>query len=1467
MESVDSTGPIDGIAIIGMSGRFPKASGLDEFWVNLRDGVEAITPLSDEDLLATGLQPEALQNPRLVKCASYLDGIEEFDASFFEISAAEAEIMDPQHRIFLECAWEALESAGYAVESYDGWIGVYAGASMNSYLLRNLYSNYAEISASVGDLALLLANAQDHLPTRVSYKLNLRGPSVNIQTACSTSLVAVQVACQGLQTYQCDIALAGGVSITVPQRVGYWYQENSVASPDGHCRAFDMAAQGTMFGDGVGVVVLKRLGDALADGDPIHAIIRGAAINNDGAHKVGYAAPSISGQANVIAAAQTFAGIDPETITYVEAHGTATALGDPIEVLALAQAFRMHTSKIGFCALGSVKTNIGHLDAAAGVAGLIKTVLALKHKQIPPSLNFTQPNPKIDFVSSPFFVNTKLREWTTDGTTPRRAGVSSFGIGGTNAHVILEEALDQQRSDPARPLQLLTVSAKTQVSLDAVTQYLAAHLAQFPDVALADVAYTLHVGRKEFPYRRAVVCGDTLAAVDALVAAPSLAVSRQYESGNQSVAFMFPKDGVDSVHMMADLYHAHAIVREVIDTCSTVLEPRLGLNVAAILASSSKSASSMPPHVAQSTLFVAEYALAQLWIHWGIRATALIGYGIGNWVAACLAGICELTEALDIIAAYGRLLAVQHATTHKEFLVASFAQHVSQARLKVPALPMISHATGIWLTEQEATDPHYWIAQLSQSGPRGPGLQTIMQEPSPILLEVGPRSTLATLLHDEPQLDPSCLLTSGWSPGQNSIDEAVLHALGIAWSAGVAVDWRQFHAGERRNRVTLPTYAFDRQCYWISPKQIDVSAELPLEKKADIADWFYVPTWKRVPLLTEATSLVEEETWLIFVDNGDVSERTVQWLQEHGQRVSIVSPGAGFAVSGHGRYTLDPSMPEHYTLLLRSLIKEERWPRRILYFWSITESDASLQVVQERCLFSLLWLIQAVGRQAETEPLHLSVVANDLYLVENTDRVTPEKALLLGMCKVIPLEYPYISCQSIDLYPHENVLALEMLIAECVHKSKSKEVAYRGRHRWVPSYEPLRLPNPEAPPVRPGGVYLITGGLGGLGLALAEYLAATAEAKLVLVQRRPFPAPASWTAWLDSHDAAEETSQIISRLQALESYGAEVLIAQADVSNAEQMRAVLGQAEARFGRLHGVIHAAGVPGGGLIQLKTAEAVAEVLAAKVGGTRVLEHLLAHTPLDFLVLFSSTHALLGDFGLADYCAANAFLDSFTYHAMTSRLPTPVITINWDVWAETGMTVQVDVPELFRAQHQERMYLGMSTAEGVRAFVLAIGGLQPQIIVSTQDLELRVQQGRDSALNGNASLSNSHVGPATRAMMSVDYVAPHTDLQYVICDIWREMLGIDYIGILDNYFDLGGHSLMAIRIVAKIRDILQVIIPVESLFDTPTVEKLADLILTIDGESGRVNRIAAIYRKLSSMSPDEVQASLYGKKVRDT
>jgi acyl transferase domain-containing protein/glutamate-1-semialdehyde aminotransferase len=696
--------PEQGVAVVGMVGRFPGAPTVRALWKNLVAGVDAISRFREDELEpADAEEMAARREPGYVRARGILDGVELFDAAFFGIPPAEAEVLDPQQRLFLEAAWEALEDAGHDPQSFAGAIGVFAGMSNNSYVAANLRDR-PDATARVGALQAMMANEKDYLATRVAYKLNLRGPALNIQTACSTSLVAVCQAVQALLTYQCDMALAGGVSVTLPQRRGYLHGEGAITSPDGRCRAFDAASAGTVFSNGLGVVVLRRLADALADGDRIHAVIKGAALNNDGAAKVSFTAPSVDGQADAIALAQALAGIDPGTIGYVEAHGTGTSLGDPVEVAALTQAFRRGTTDEGFCALASLKTNIGHLDAAAGVAGLIKTVMAVREGVIPASLHFRAPNPKLGLEGSPFYVNAELRPWPA-GITPRRAGLSSLGVGGTNAHVVLEEAPAVPAREPVRPEQLLVLSGRSRAALDANTANLRRHLEAHPQDDLADVAFTLQAGRRAFAHRRMLVArdrADALRLLDALD--PKRVVTEEWSGTAPAVAFLFPGQGAQHVDMGRGLYETEAVFRSEVDACAEVLRPELGVDIRTLIHPRAEDAEAAARKLGetlftQTALFTVEYALACLWRSWGTEPAAMLGHSLGEYVAACLAGVFSRDDALRLVARRARLvhelpggtmLAVRASA---EDVGGLLPEGVSVAAINSPSLTVVSGPT------------------------------------------------------------------------------------------------------------------------------------------------------------------------------------------------------------------------------------------------------------------------------------------------------------------------------------------------------------------------------------------------------------------------------------------------------------------------------------------------------------------------------------------------------------------------------------------------------------------------------------------------------------------------------------------------------------------------------------------------------------------------------------------------------
>jgi phthiocerol/phenolphthiocerol synthesis type-I polyketide synthase E len=888
----EKTDQLQGVAIVGMAGRFPGATNVEAFWKNLEKGVESISAFSEDQLLETGIDPELLTSAAYVKASAVLGDVELFDADFFGFTPREAEVTDPQHRIFLECAWEALENAGYDPGQFDGRIGVFAGAGLHCYYQHHIAAN-PRLLKLLGELPRFIAIEKDFLSTRVSYRLNLKGPSISLQTACSTSLVAVHLGCQSLLNGDSDMVLAGGVSIKLPQASGYLYQEGSILSSDGHCRAFDAAASGTVFGSGAAIVVLKRLAEAVADGDRVYAVILGSAINNDGAIKVGYTAPSVEGQATVIAEAIAMAGITGDDVSYVETHGTGTKLGDPIEIAALSQAFRTTTDRKQFCAVGSLKTNVGHLDAAAGVAGLIKVALALQNQKLPPSLHFKDPNPCIDFVASPFFVQKALTNWNP-ANGRRIAGVSSFGIGGTNAHVVVEEPSAISNESPARTWQILPLSAKSPMALESATKRLAECLKSHRELNLADVAFTLQHGRRAFAHRRILAAETIDNAIQLLEGKPQYRVySGTAAEEGVSVAFMFPAQGAQHANMGRDLYEHEPVFQAEVDRCATYLEPVLGVDLRKILYPSDcnlKESNELlrQTSMTQPAVFVVSYALARLWMSWGIKPAAVIGHSLGEYVAATVAGIFDLDGALALVAERARLMQqlpcgsmlavyldesalrpwlneelslaavnapgltvlsgksnlveqlaaklreagveVQPLLTSHAFhsvmmepIIAEFVQQIHHTKRRAPEIPLVSTLTGNWITREQVADPNYW-GQQTRSGVRfSPAIQELLKMRSCSLLEVGPGNSLSTLakLH-LPRTDHYRVVnTLPHAKEDRSAVDSVMTALGRLWVTGVPIDWKQLQGKERRRRVSLPTYPFERKRFWIDAPKIE----------------------------------------------------------------------------------------------------------------------------------------------------------------------------------------------------------------------------------------------------------------------------------------------------------------------------------------------------------------------------------------------------------------------------------------------------------------------------------------------------------------------------------------------------------------------------------------------------------------------------------------------------------------------
>ncbi|BDA68748.1 beta-ketoacyl synthase [Calothrix sp. PCC 7716] len=1930
---------LKGIAIIGMAGRFPGAKSVAQFWQNLCDGVESISYFNDEELLASGVDPASLRDPNYVKAGFVLENIEMFDASFFGFSPREAELLDPQQRVFLECAWEALENAGYNPKVDNNLTGLYAGGNLSTYLFYNLAS-HPDLLKSL-NLPITLGNDKDFIPTRVSYKLNLKGPSVNVGTACSTSLVAVHLACRGLLSYQCDIALAGGIAIQVPQVEGYFYQTGGMASADAHTRAFDAKATGGPFGRGAGIVVLKRLEDAVADGDFIYGVIKGSAINNDGAMKVSYTAPSVTGQAEVIAEAQAIASFDPDTITYVETHGTGTALGDPIEIRALEKVFRARTSKKGFCAIGSVKTNVSHLNTAAGVTSLIKTALALKHQLIPPSLYFEEPSPEIDFANSPFYVNTQLSAWPTNGT-PRRAGVSSFGLGGTNAHVVLEEAPSGEQGSgkvggQGRKHQLLVLSAKTNSALETATTNLVNHLQQHPELNLADVAYTLQVGRHLFTHRRTVVCQNVQDAIVALQN-PKRVLTSTEETNGRPVAFMFTGLGTQYINMAEELYQVEPTFREYIDLCCSLFQPLLGVDLKQVIYATPQSTkqeatkektgidlrqmlgrNTQPEdpatqklnqtYLTQPALFTIEFALAQLWMSWGICPVAMIGYSIGEYVAATLAGVLSLKDTIILVAKRaqmiqelpeGAMLAVplteeevqlflsdnlslsavngssqcvlagtieavaeleqqliakglacrRLQTSHAfhsfmmEAIADSFTELVQSINLKPPQIPYLSNVTGTWITPEQATNPSYWTQHMCQPVRFADDVNQLWAQHSPILLEIGPGQALSSLAMqclDNVSGDNKVVLSSLRYAYERQSDVAfILNTLGQLWLAGANIKWSGFYAHERRHRLPLPTYPFERQRYWIEPQKLssaqknsqpkltvsklwqslieagqlqastgalefdkqisqekresldrlcvayinlalthlevfshptkkyslkelldqcqiitryrellsrwleilveqgqlhqeqglftnflpistdfvnellveargkwvdtpqqidllqlygenmvdlltgkkeplefhvstllkegefsvqqlpenkyynsimrvcleqvlkvlpsqvnlrilelgagtgtgtaellpilpsektnytftdvgvfflnaaknkfsdypfveyrlldierspqeqgysshsfdvivafqalhvtrnigetldhirsllapgglllfwettqaklefefidallmnpienpeskrnmcnpflskqqwqtelkshgfvqvtafsefapftdhiivaqattpgtheaptaftallheqdaDKTHEISFDKKPNIADWFYIPSWKRSLPPQPNDQVKQAECWLVFVDEYGLGTQIVNRLKLEGHNIITVRVGEQFSSTsklqkeqlGRLAYTINPSQRDDYNILLQELHTQDLIPNKIIHLWSVTQSEfIDFNTAQEQGFQSLLFLVQALGKQNFTNELQLVVISNNMQAVTGVENLCPEKVTVLGLVKVISQEYLNIKCRSIDVTiplsgSWQEEKFVEQLLTEIKANSPDSVTAYRGWERWVQTFEPVQLEASihNTSKLREKGVYLINGGLEGIGFVVAKHLAKRVQAKLLILEAEDFPNSQDWEQWLKTHNKQDNISSKILKAQEIENLGAEVLIRSVNVLNLAQMQSAIVQTQEQFGQLNGVFHTPKMPVEKLftpiVEIDSTECE-QLFQQKRQELLVLEEILQSQKLDFCLLMSSLTSVLGGLGSVRYSAISLLMDTFAYQ-YNQKNPVSWMSINWDAWQ-----LGTDNQEIFASTSLAEF--AIQPQEGMNALErILLRSQYHQIVVSTGNLKSRIDQwiklesSQEKSATQQASLSSRH----SRPNLKNAYVAPSNDIERKLADIFQELLGIKPIGIHDNFFTLGGDSLTGTVLISQVRKNFQVELPVRSLFEAPTIDELA-------------------------------------------
>ncbi|MCF2149629.1 SDR family NAD(P)-dependent oxidoreductase [Desmonostoc muscorum LEGE 12446] len=1354
------------IAIVGMSCRFPGgADSPSQFWELLRNGVDAIAEVPEDrwnidEYYSSNLN---LSGKMYTRNGAFIQNVDQFDPHFFGISAKEAASMDPQQRLLLELAWEALEYGGQSPQKLNGSkTGVFMGLFMDDYSRFNLYSGDHDRIDGYSSLG----NARSVAVGRVAHFLGFQGPVMQLDTACSSSLLAVHLASHSLRSGECNMALAGGVNLILSPEASIGLSKMRALAPDGRCKTFDAAADGYGRGEGCGIVVLKRLSDAIANGDNILALVRGSAVNHDGASS-GLTVPNGLAQEALISQALQNACVEPLKVSYVETHGTGTALGDPIEVRALGSVLCQGRSSEEPLFIGSVKTQVGHLESAAGIASLMKVILALQNQEIPGNLHLKQPSSHIQWDKLAVKVPTAPTKWDSQGQ--RLAGVSSFGISGTNVHLVVEEAPKVKSLEPQteeRPRHLLCLSALTETALVSLAQSYQTFLKSHPAASLANICFTANTGRSHFKYRLAVVAESTADLSEQLqgfaVGDSTVKFSRgKVENNRPKIVFLFAGQGSQYVGMARQLYETQPTFRKTLDRCDEILRPYLQKPLLSVLYPESNAPQLLHETAyTQPALFALEYALAQLWKSWGIVPDAVIGHSVGEYVAACVAGVFSLEDGLKLIAERGRLiqslpqdgtmaavfapeakiasllqnhadkvsiacvngpnnvvisgvretvseileqlklqginaqvLQVSHAF-HSPLMASildEFEQIANALEFQKPRIPFISNVTGEILEARQVPDAAYWRQHLRGTVRFFTGMETLSKRDYDIFLEVGPSTTLLGM-------GKKCLPenTATWLPSLKKDSDDWMQLLATAgelYVRGTTIDWSAFDRDYQRQLIVLPTYPFQRQRYWVE-KVVEVrrqkieealqSAPILKPKSENISrqavvppEWFYHWQWHSESLI-ESTEIATGAI-LIFGDRHHVGERFSELLDSRKYTTYFVTPGASFKQKDK-HFTVNPAVAQDYVQLIET-IKAEGLPiSTVIHLWNYKQEQVSPEklLVEDntfnQSFWSLQWLAQAFTKQYPSNNLNLLLVTEGAYIASESDSLHNVHQSMTGtLVRVLSQENPTIQTKVVDVTPDILPQELTKILSQEIQTQATGEgiVAIRDRQRLTRSLERINVPqNHNQVSLSSGDTWLITGGSSDVGTEIALTLASETQINLVLTGRNPLPPRETWES--SNHNAA--TTKRIQAIQQLESLGATVMYQAVDVTDSLGMEDLVKAIKLRFGSLDGVIHAAGVADHTTFKLlqKPNSTIAKVLAPKVQGTIVLDRVTRNEPLKYFVVLSSVSASKAEWGtgMADYAAANTFLDSYVVYRNQRGASGHSLALNYSLWSDRGM-----------------------------------------------------------------------------------------------------------------------------------------------------------------------------------------------------